>query len=193
MWWHTVTHGRGKSRGNWRMEYEASILHTTSEHDVSSITTADAHTSAASSWLNWRPPADLNGLDSFAERLNLVSVRMPSHFNRPLPQFVVRDSMPWLAASLCLKADSKNIILLKTNAFPQTVTWMPIHNECRIRPNRTWTRRLDEESSCYWPSDSGFNRAVWLVYKLLKCICIVLFVFGATTPTGPWPPYSRGF
>jgi len=41
--------------GNWRMEWVASTLHTTSEHDVSSITTADANTSAASSLLNWRP------------------------------------------------------------------------------------------------------------------------------------------
>jgi len=32
-----------------------STLHTTSEHGVSSITTADAHTSAASCRLNWRP------------------------------------------------------------------------------------------------------------------------------------------
>ena len=45
----------GKWRGNWRMEWIASTLHTTSEHGVSSITTADAHTSAASSRLNWRP------------------------------------------------------------------------------------------------------------------------------------------
>jgi hypothetical protein len=30
-------------------------LHTTSKHDVSSITTADAHAAAASSRLNWRP------------------------------------------------------------------------------------------------------------------------------------------
>jgi len=36
------------------MEWVASTLHTTSEHDVSSITTADAHTSAASSRLNGR-------------------------------------------------------------------------------------------------------------------------------------------
>ena len=42
-------------RGNWRMEWVASTLHTTSEHVVCSITTADAHTSAASSRLNWRP------------------------------------------------------------------------------------------------------------------------------------------
>jgi len=37
------------------MEWRASTLHTTSEYGVSSITTADAHTSAVSSRLNWRP------------------------------------------------------------------------------------------------------------------------------------------
>ena len=37
------------------MEWVASTLHTTSEHGVSSITTADAHTSPVSSRLNWRP------------------------------------------------------------------------------------------------------------------------------------------
>jgi hypothetical protein len=45
----------GKRRGNWRMEWVASTLHTISEHGVSTITTADAHTSAVSSRLNWRP------------------------------------------------------------------------------------------------------------------------------------------
>jgi len=45
----------GKWRGNWRREWVASTLHTTSEHGVSSITTADTHASAASSRLNWRP------------------------------------------------------------------------------------------------------------------------------------------
>ena len=39
-------HGRGSEGGNWWMEWVASTLHTTSEHGVSSITTADAHTSA---------------------------------------------------------------------------------------------------------------------------------------------------
>ena len=53
-----MAHGdarEGKWRGHWRMEWVASTLHTTSEHGVSSITTADAHNSAASSRLNWRP------------------------------------------------------------------------------------------------------------------------------------------
>ena len=56
--WNVMAHGDAREekwRGNWRMEWVASTLHTTSEHDVSSITTADAHTSAASIRLNWRP------------------------------------------------------------------------------------------------------------------------------------------
>jgi len=71
---------RGEVKGNWRMEWVASTLRTTSEHGVSSIASADAHTSAASSRLNWQP-ADLNGLVRFAERRNLVSARVPSNFN----------------------------------------------------------------------------------------------------------------
>ena len=55
MWWHTVKHGRGSEGETGQMEWVASTLHTTSEHCVSSITTTDAHTSAASSQLNWRP------------------------------------------------------------------------------------------------------------------------------------------
>jgi hypothetical protein len=53
-----MAHGdarEGKWRGNWRMEWVTSTLHTTSEHGVFSIITADAHTSAASSRLNWHP------------------------------------------------------------------------------------------------------------------------------------------
>ena len=53
-----MAHGdarEGKWKGNWRMEWVASTLHTTSEHGASSITTADVRTWAASSRLNWRP------------------------------------------------------------------------------------------------------------------------------------------
>ena len=56
--WNVMTHSdarEGEWRGNWRMEWVASTLHTTSEHGVSIITTADTHTSATSSRLNWRP------------------------------------------------------------------------------------------------------------------------------------------
>ena len=81
-----MAHGdalEGKWRGNWRIDWVASTLYTTSEHGVSSITTTDAHTSAASSRLKWRP-SDLNWLVRFAERWSLVSARAPSHFKRSL-------------------------------------------------------------------------------------------------------------
>jgi hypothetical protein len=54
--WNAMAHSdarEGKWSGNWRMEWVASTLHTTSQHGVSGITTADAHTSAAGSRLNW--------------------------------------------------------------------------------------------------------------------------------------------
>jgi len=56
--WNLMAHDdarEGKWRGNWLMEWVASTLHTTSERGVSSFTNADAHPSAASSRLNWRP------------------------------------------------------------------------------------------------------------------------------------------
>jgi len=56
--WNVMAHvdaRQGKWRGNWLMEWVAGTLLTPSEHGVSSITTADAHTTAASSRLNWRP------------------------------------------------------------------------------------------------------------------------------------------
>ena len=56
MWWHTVTHVGGSEGGNWRMQWVASTLHTTSGHGVPCITTADAHNSAVSNRLNWHAP-----------------------------------------------------------------------------------------------------------------------------------------
>jgi len=56
--WNVMAQGDARERKwkrNWRMEWLASTLHTTSEHGVSSITTADAHTSAVSSRLKGRP------------------------------------------------------------------------------------------------------------------------------------------
>ena len=56
--WNVMAHSdtqEGKWRGHWWMEWVASTHHTISELGVSSITTGDAHTSAASSQLNWRP------------------------------------------------------------------------------------------------------------------------------------------
>jgi hypothetical protein len=99
--WNVMAHGdarEGKWRGDWRMDWVASTLHTTSEHGVPNITTADAHTSSASRRLNWRHPADLNGLDRFAERRNLVSAHVPSHFRRsllPCRNYALQSCILW--------------------------------------------------------------------------------------------------
>jgi hypothetical protein len=59
--WNVMAHDdarKGKWRGNWWMGWVASTLHTSSEHGlaiITTITTAEAHTSAAGSRLNWRP------------------------------------------------------------------------------------------------------------------------------------------
>ena len=90
--WNVMVHGdarEGKWRWNWRMELVASILHATSEHGVSSITNADSHTSAAGSRLNWLPRR-FKWTVRFTERRNLVSARVPSHFNWPLTRLICK-------------------------------------------------------------------------------------------------------
>jgi hypothetical protein len=66
------------------MDLVASTLHTTSEHGVSNITTADAQTSGCQQSTELTPPADLNGLVGFAERRNMVSAHVPLRFNWPV-------------------------------------------------------------------------------------------------------------
>jgi len=86
--WNLMAHGdarEGKCRGNWRMEWVTSNLHTTSEtwciqHLLPLMRTPRLPV------VDWTDAsADLNGLVRFAERRNLVSVRVPSHFKRVLP------------------------------------------------------------------------------------------------------------
>ena len=123
--WNVMAPGdaqEGKWRGNWRMQWVASTLHTTSEHGVSSITTADVHTSAAGSRLNWRPRANLNGLVRFAERRNLVSERVPSHFKRSLPEQLQsgREFIYWNSQNA---SNIPTIIIKKfTHSLPTCVT-----------------------------------------------------------------------
>jgi len=68
------------------MEWGTSKRHMNAEHRLArAVQTlqADVHSSPASSQINW-PPADWNGLVRFAERQNLVSARVPSHFKQSL-------------------------------------------------------------------------------------------------------------
>ena len=86
------------------MEWVASTLHTTSEHGVSSITTVDgAHLGSQQSTeltptgrFKWTRPLR-------PERRNLVSARVPSHFNWPL------------LVSVSCWGDSRSVLLLLSN------------------------------------------------------------------------------
>ena len=100
-----------------------STLHTTSERGVSSITTADAHTSAASSRLD-RHPTDLIVLVRFAERRNLVSARVPSHFKGSLSAglLAVRCSSPEWSSLVCLRS------------IPLDITYKCTHNKQITEP-----------------------------------------------------------
>ena len=57
--------------------------HTTSERGVSSITNADAHNSAASSWLNWLPRR-FKWTRPFRRKTKSVSARVPPGFKRAI-------------------------------------------------------------------------------------------------------------
>ena len=124
MWWHTNAR-EGKWRENWRMALVASTLHTTSEHGVSTITTADAHNSAASSRLNWRPRR-FKGLVRFAERRNLVSARVPSHFKRTLLQHNEMAPIKFLASQAISINLYKNLttkdMMCYANIIPDSVS-----------------------------------------------------------------------
>jgi hypothetical protein len=85
--WNVMAHGHareGKWRGNWRMAWVANTLHTTSLNMVYPALLPLMHTPRLPA-VDWTDvPADLNGLVRFAERRNLVSARVPSHFKRSL-------------------------------------------------------------------------------------------------------------
>ena len=105
----------GKWRENWRMEWAASTLHITSEHGVSSISTADAHTSAVSSRLNWRPcrfkwtrPFRIKTEIWFLRACHHISTGLylqflisPMHSSAPQPQQEPSRTDPFVSPSSC--------------------------------------------------------------------------------------------
>jgi len=89
-----MTHGderEGKWRGNWPMEGVDSTL-TLRQNMVypALLPLMCTPLLPVGDWTD--TPADLNGLVRFAERRNLVSPRVPSHFNWPL-QTLITDTL----------------------------------------------------------------------------------------------------
>jgi len=97
------------------MEWVASTPQTTPEHGVSSITTADAHTSAANSRLNLTSPADLNGLVRFAKRRKSGFCACPSTFQ--LASNIWREGV---SSSLTSSTSWTPYSWAQSSPFPQT-------------------------------------------------------------------------
>jgi hypothetical protein len=126
-----MAHGdarEGKWRGNWRMEWLASTLHTTSKHGVSSITTTDAHRLAACSRLNWRP-FQFKWTRLFAEKQNLVSARVPSHFKRNL-LFI-----PCVISNKFAKPNQRNAQKISLDIYITISLWTSLHISVQKGPS----------------------------------------------------------
>ena len=126
--WNVMARGDARQRkwsGNWRMEWVASTLHTTSEYGVSSITTADTHIRLPV--VDWTDaPADLNGFVRCAERRNLVSARVPSHFNWPLLAYNIMDLKSFLTYKyLTLNSYHLDTIYLNKDVRIRGYFWNP--------------------------------------------------------------------
>jgi len=85
MWWHTVTHRR-RSKGETGEWSGYPVLITLPRNMVYPVLLPLMNTPRLPV-VDWTDaPADLNKLVRFAERRNLVSERVPSHFKRSLPR-----------------------------------------------------------------------------------------------------------
>ena len=181
----------GKWRGNWRMEWVASTLHTTSELDVSSITTADAHTSAASSRLNWRP-CRFKWTRPFRRKRNVVSARVPSNFKRSLPVIVRGGSRQWfilyyqiLGEDLCASVLYLTHIMGGVyRCFPQEISIVKLSWSLPpiCCPNHDQLVVLCAVTPCVWFFTWGFVKMKWNIYfvehnSLIKELCSTKYIF----------------
>jgi len=85
---------------NWRMEWVANTLHTTSEQVYPALLPLMRTPRLPVVDLT-DASADLNGLVHFAERRNLFSARVPSHFKRSLPYVRLPISTAALITTSC--------------------------------------------------------------------------------------------
>jgi len=85
MWWHTVTHGNGSEEetGEWSRQPVPFTLPRNMVYPKL-LPLMRTPRLPVVDWTDAR--ADINGLVRFAERRNLFSARVPSHFNWPLPE-----------------------------------------------------------------------------------------------------------
>jgi len=131
MWWHTVTHGRGKWRGKLANavgnQYHSHYLGT---RCIQHYYRWYAHLGCQQS-TELTPLADLNGFVRFAERRNLVSARRPTpHSNWPLIMYRI------FGGTFCLHLQSSGSRLYfvewMADLFLCNLTFLPTQRSVRV-------------------------------------------------------------
>ena len=138
MWWHAVTHGSGTEGDTGEWQWVASTLHTTSEHGVSSITTADAHTSAASSRLNrrrfkWTRP--------FRAKDEICFLRVCHHISNAVYRSTCRC---WLFKSCRFSFTVAYFVIRKTSVLHLNKMSPPLENQnvnVKVDLSLTWLNK----------------------------------------------------
>jgi len=178
--WNVMAHGdarEGKWRGNWRMECVASTLHTTSEHGVFSITTADAHTSAASSRLKWRPRR-FKWTRPFRLKTKCGSARVTSHFKRSLHQFTNMSIHAWNSCTTWLLCNKIQTCLYIVKLAQSNYT---THNQTVCA--------TDCVCANFWPCVGPFRHVVKQPESILSLIFIWKICPASFCETCQWLKY----
>jgi hypothetical protein len=103
-------------------------------------------------------PADLNGLVRFAERRNLVSARVPSHFKRSLPSYYIHIQATFRGISV----SPRNGYRSETNLILKW--WRIILNNLK-KVHRTLTSYFGGPGFKSWP---------WISTSWLRLIVVLL-------------------
>jgi len=106
MWWHTVTQGR-RSEGETRewngWQVSVTWLHNTGLHEQ--YKPCRLMCTVGLPAVDWTDsPANLNGLVRLAERRNVVSAHVPSHFKRSL------TLLKWCSEDLAIESRSRALL-----------------------------------------------------------------------------------
>ena len=180
MWWHTVTHGRG-SEGETDEWSGCPVPFTLSRNMVYPALLPLMRTPRLPV-IDWTDaPVDLNVFVRFAEWRNLVSARVPSHFNWPLH----RLNLPNISGRTRLAGNHDLDGQASVRVEPNARSHMPIAGPrlCWLADLRGWghtSAAVTDSMSIWWsdPLDVGLRQCGFMRSLVVKdslrgdCACI---------------------
>ena len=111
-------------------------------------------------------PADLNGLVRCAERRNLVSARVPSHFNWPLPETLARQRSGW-GVKL-----NPHLHLVPILRLSEPITLLPLTPRWRVRWLHCLCFSLKISTFFIAGASEWYILGVWQKDFVHLCVCV---------------------